>query len=309
MHIMTAILAGLTAITAAPVPAAAEPAVAPGDALQRTWWEYYDQGLRAVNRSEWEESIPHFEQAIRMHPESSSSARTYGMRYISYFPYFYVGVAYYNVGDVDKALELLQLEASKSKERTPDIERQLTFFLTAAEAAIEDRDAAIEAERQRLARERARADSIRNATRQVTQTPPVTPPPVVTQPPTPPPAERTTPARPAKPTQVVLVTPVASNEPVREPSIFVSGNAFAAPGVVEISLALNGQPWTSLEFGKGGGPPGTRPDGEIVIQRIADFNVKLEIAQLMVGTNRLVVTVKDAAGGTATDTREIRRAR
>ncbi|MBI4409514.1 MAG: caspase family protein [Gemmatimonadetes bacterium] len=127
---------------------AATPSVQPR--TDELWYVYYDRGLRALEKSRWSEAIAQLEQALKKSGKSSANARTYGMRFIKYFPSFYLGVAYYNKGDTDRALDYLKREAAGGEIRKSDTHRQqLEVLLSAASGPRADQAALQAAEANR----------------------------------------------------------------------------------------------------------------------------------------------------------------
>ncbi|MBI4545585.1 MAG: caspase family protein [Gemmatimonadetes bacterium] len=114
------------------------------------WYVYYDRGLRAIERSDWDGAIAALDQALKKNKSSSLKARTYGMRFIRYFPQFYLGVAYYNRGETDKALDHLKREAAAGEVQKSDAHgRQLEVLLAAASGPKADAAALAAAEARR----------------------------------------------------------------------------------------------------------------------------------------------------------------
>ena len=75
------------------------------------WYEHYHRALQAVDLSDWDRAIDEFEAAVEEREGSSRSARTYGVRFIRYFPYYYLGVAHFSLGHEDEALRFLTQES------------------------------------------------------------------------------------------------------------------------------------------------------------------------------------------------------
>lgn len=72
-------------------------------ALAQEWYVSYGKGLEAFRRQQWQEAVSALNDAIGEKSESKAKAKTYGMQFIDYFPYVYRGVAYYKLGDREKA--------------------------------------------------------------------------------------------------------------------------------------------------------------------------------------------------------------
>ena len=57
------------------------------------WYASYERALGAQARGEWKESLRHLEEALAKKPEPQAQARTYGLRFVNYLPYFHMGLA------------------------------------------------------------------------------------------------------------------------------------------------------------------------------------------------------------------------
>lgn len=85
-------------------------AATPLHTADEPWYYYYDQALRLIERSDWQGAVENLEMALAEKDESSANARTYGMRFITYLPYYQLGVAYYAMGDMEQALRHFERE-------------------------------------------------------------------------------------------------------------------------------------------------------------------------------------------------------
>ena len=79
-------------------------------ASAETWFEAYHQAEEALADERWSEAIRHLNTALEQKPDSSLKVRTYGMRFISYFPFLKLGVAYYHLGQADAAMQAFETE-------------------------------------------------------------------------------------------------------------------------------------------------------------------------------------------------------
>jgi len=80
------------------------------------WWNYYERGMERGDSGNWEESRSDFSKALNLRDTDQRRARTYGMHFIDYFPHRELGVAYFQLGDLQKALT--ELETSWKSEET-----------------------------------------------------------------------------------------------------------------------------------------------------------------------------------------------
>ena len=74
------------------------------------WNESYEKGQTALREERYREAVTLFTDAIDQKPESKANARTYGVRFIDYFPYYYRGVARAHLGETALALADFQKE-------------------------------------------------------------------------------------------------------------------------------------------------------------------------------------------------------
>jgi tetratricopeptide (TPR) repeat protein len=99
---------------------AAAPARAGGE-----WYDYYDEGLKLVRANRCPEALKQLQEAVRLKPNSALQARTYGMEFIDYLPYYYMGVCYLKAGDYDGAILRFNIEESKEAIKRTDLHREL----------------------------------------------------------------------------------------------------------------------------------------------------------------------------------------
>jgi tetratricopeptide (TPR) repeat protein len=110
-----------TALAALLLVAAARPAFA-----VREWWEFYQQATQEqIPAGRCAEAIPNLKEAVRLKPASGTNEQTYGLQFIDYFPYYYLGLCYLRQGDVDDAIKMAAIEeqrgAIKRSRRYPDL--------------------------------------------------------------------------------------------------------------------------------------------------------------------------------------------
>ena len=103
------------------------------------WYEHYDRAMKAIERSQWQVAIGELEQAIEKKDDSSVRARTYGMRFIAYLPYYYTGVAHYNLGDLVNARRFLEMERAQEEiQRNERLSAQFDVLSAAAAGPATD---------------------------------------------------------------------------------------------------------------------------------------------------------------------------
>ncbi len=74
------------------------------------WYVDYEKGLEAIHSQQWQRALQLLNTAIANKSDSKANAKTYGLRFIDYFPYLYRGIAFYHLGDYGRALEDLKKE-------------------------------------------------------------------------------------------------------------------------------------------------------------------------------------------------------
>lgn len=111
-----------------------------GTSAAAPWYEHYAKGEQALERQNWTEAIAQLNQALERKGDSGARVRTYGMKVVSYFPYFKLGVAYYELGQWDAALQAFETEErleaiSRSENDLAELRRFRDLALGAREDA------------------------------------------------------------------------------------------------------------------------------------------------------------------------------
>ena len=81
-------------------------------AIADLWYESYEKSEEALAAENWSEAIRQINAALEKKADPDARARTYGMNFASYFPYYKLGIAYYNLGQHDAALQAFETEES-----------------------------------------------------------------------------------------------------------------------------------------------------------------------------------------------------
>ena len=76
-------------------------------AAAEKWFDWYNKGVAAVRGERYKDGADALQRAIAEMPNESTSARA-GNVIITYVPHFWLGIARYNLGDVDGALRELK---------------------------------------------------------------------------------------------------------------------------------------------------------------------------------------------------------
>jgi len=92
------------------------------------FYTYYDKGVEFMEKGEWERAIEEFKSAISLEFEDAKRKRTYGTRFIKYYPHRDIGICYYNLGEYDNAMGELQLSyAYKKNKKTKQYIDKLSY--------------------------------------------------------------------------------------------------------------------------------------------------------------------------------------
>ncbi|MCP4349292.1 MAG: hypothetical protein GY795_27745 [Desulfobacterales bacterium] len=109
------------------------------------WWNHYERALSFAEGGFWNQAEYHLKEAIKQKPDDQWDARTYGMRYIDYFPHRELGIVFHyqakklEKDDIEKAKERLKNSVNKlerSLEYTPSAKAVLYLERTYQSLAI-----------------------------------------------------------------------------------------------------------------------------------------------------------------------------
>ncbi len=118
-------------------------------ALADYWYEHYENAKSALDSGNWSRAVEELQQALERKGDSGARVRYYGMKVREYFPYLKLGIAYFQLGQYEAALQAFQteeqlgaIEASES-----DYAELRRYRTLALEALLE----AAQAEEERIA--------------------------------------------------------------------------------------------------------------------------------------------------------------
>jgi len=74
------------------------------------WYEHYSKAEQALDDQEWPVAVQEINEALEKKGDSGARVRSYGMNVTSYFPYLKLGIAYYQLGQLDAALQAFETE-------------------------------------------------------------------------------------------------------------------------------------------------------------------------------------------------------
>lgn len=94
---------------------------------QNKFYNYYSAGLEYMERQDWLRAIAEFKSAASLEFEETQRKRTYGTRFIEYYPHREIGIAHYMLGELDHAKKELELSiAYRSSDRAEDYLKRIT---------------------------------------------------------------------------------------------------------------------------------------------------------------------------------------
>jgi len=105
--------------------------------LADRWYRDYEKALQAVKRGEWRQAVTLLEESLKKKERPQQKARTVGLEFIDYYPYYYLGLAYYNLGRYESAAEALEksrLYAESTK--MPALAREMETMLVICQEKI-----------------------------------------------------------------------------------------------------------------------------------------------------------------------------
>lgn len=101
--------------------------ISPIQAIEK-FYTYYDKGTKFMEKGEWERAIEELKSAISLEFEDAKRKRTYGTRFIKYYPHRDIGICYYYLGEFNDAMGELQLSyAYKKDKKTKEYINKLNY--------------------------------------------------------------------------------------------------------------------------------------------------------------------------------------
>jgi TolB-like protein len=79
---------------------------------QTKFYNYYTDGLDYMEKKDWLRAIQEFRSAISVEFEDAGRKRTYGTRFIEYYPHREIGICYYYLGETGNAKKELDLSTA-----------------------------------------------------------------------------------------------------------------------------------------------------------------------------------------------------
>jgi tetratricopeptide (TPR) repeat protein len=105
------------------------------------WYEHYASAEEALGDQEWTLAVQEINEALGKKGDSGARVRSYGMNVTSYFPYLKLGIAYYQLGQLDAALQAFETEArlgaiAQSETASAELEQYRIFTQEARATAV-----------------------------------------------------------------------------------------------------------------------------------------------------------------------------
>ncbi len=73
------------------------------------WFQAYKNGLEMLEKGYYEKAVELFQKALKVKQRDTKKIRTYGMHFIQYYPHRELGIAYYYLGELNKADQHLRI--------------------------------------------------------------------------------------------------------------------------------------------------------------------------------------------------------
>ena len=106
----------------------------------REWYEYYLEARDKQIPGRCPQALKNLEEAVKLKPGSALNEQTYGLQFVDYLPYYWMGVCHLKAGDDLRALEMFKKEeergAIKKSALYKELAHQRTEALNAQSARI-----------------------------------------------------------------------------------------------------------------------------------------------------------------------------
>lgn len=90
------------------------------------WVDDYEAGLKAAQQEQWSVVVQKMSAAIAAKPRENRQERTYGNIFVAYHPYYYRGVAHFELGEYQKAIDDLERATGVGRVRLQSAEALIT---------------------------------------------------------------------------------------------------------------------------------------------------------------------------------------
>lgn len=107
---------------------------------QSRFYNYYDEGSQYMEKGDWIRAIGEFKSSASLEFEDAKRKRTYGTRFIEYFPHREIGIAHYFLGEFQEAKQELELSLAYTKsDRAQEFLDRVLKGISPADLAAEQR--------------------------------------------------------------------------------------------------------------------------------------------------------------------------
>lgn len=100
------------------------------------WYKLYEKARDDIEKGQYSTAIQYLMETIQNKPESSSRTLTYGTNYIEYFPYYHLGLCYYNQQNYAEAVKWLEKEDDYGQIRKSDLYSSFLMMLNQSTANV-----------------------------------------------------------------------------------------------------------------------------------------------------------------------------
>jgi hypothetical protein len=96
----------------------------------------FKRGIDAYDRKRWDEVVRYMREAVSGNPAEGERIKLYGLRFEMYFPHFFLGAAYLNLGQCREAVAEFKISESQGAIRSSPRYAELVDGLKSCEAAV-----------------------------------------------------------------------------------------------------------------------------------------------------------------------------
>ncbi|MCE5270054.1 hypothetical protein LLH00_02080, partial [bacterium] len=107
-------------------------------AAQDTWYAAYGRAMDDIAAGRWQEAVQNLDAALQLKPGPEVNARTYGNWRPDYLPHYYLGLAWFNLGQYEKAQAEFNLSLQAGAIlHAPELHEALLGYMRSVEDRLE----------------------------------------------------------------------------------------------------------------------------------------------------------------------------